>query len=294
MKTNVEKARAALAAGQADEAFLYAWNALGDLAPDDKDAAELVRIARTLDDPRLLREIERRGFRIPPERAEKPAGSRVENWARRLARAWPVLAFVIVVATIAHFTNKPDDRYPTTKDVTAGNGPPRPLRTESSGVWLVPLGDVASVDVARLAQELALRYHLLVRTRPSLALPRWTLDEEERSLVAEQLIRLLRQGYLAQRSGVVVGITDFAMYVRSEDLPHTFSWRAPPHYGVVSTSGLGSEAVPGGSRHVRTRKLVARNIGFLYLRRPEVDDRHSLLRPSMNGIDDIDELDERL
>jgi hypothetical protein len=205
-----------------------------------------------------------------------------------------VLALVIVAAAIAHFTNDSDERYPTPDDVTVGNGPARPLRAESSGVWLVPLGEVASVDVPRLAEELALRYHLPVGTLPNVALPRWTLDKEERSLVAEQLIRLLRHAYLAQRSAVLVGITDFEMYVRTEDLPHTFSWRAPPHYGVVSTSGLSPEAVPGDSTHVRARKLVARNIGFLYLHRREVDDRHSLLRPSMHGVEDIDELDESL
>jgi len=42
------------------------------------------------------------------------------------------------------------------------------------------------------------------------------------------------------------------------------------------------------------RKLVARNIGFLYYRRHEGDDPHSLLRPPMHGNGDIDELKETL
>jgi hypothetical protein len=32
----------------------------------------------------------------------------------------------------------------------------------------------------------------------------------------------------------------------------------------------------------------------LYYRRAEVDDSHSLVRPSMNGVDDIDKLTEAL
>jgi hypothetical protein len=41
-------------------------------------------------------------------------------------------------------------------------------------------------------------------------------------------------------------------------------------------------------------KMVARNIGFLYYRRHEVDDPHSLLRPPMHGNGDIDKLKETL
>jgi hypothetical protein len=49
---------------------------------------------------------------------------------------------------------------------------------------------------------------------------------------------------------------------------------------------LGCAGIPG---HERSRKLAARNIGFLYYRRREVDP-HSLLCPPMHGVDDIDEL----
>jgi hypothetical protein len=161
---------------------------------------------------------------------------------------------------------------------------------------LVPLGEPGSVDVDRLARELAAHYRLPVAVLPDIALPRWTLDANERSLVAGQLILLLRQAYRARDGAAIIGITDFEMYA-TEDRTHVFSWRAPPHYGVVSTSSLAANVLDrlrGHSRHERTRKLVARNIGFLYYRRHEVDDPHSLLRPPMHGNGDIDELKESL
>ncbi|MFL5968192.1 MAG: hypothetical protein ACJ74L_01230, partial [Gaiellaceae bacterium] len=119
----------------------------------------------------------------------------------------------------------------------------------------------------------------------------------ERSLVAEQLILLLRQAYRAQAGAAIIGITDYEMYAIGEDRMHVFSWRAPPHYGVVSTSSLAAsilDRLRGHSRYERTRKLVARNIGFLYYRRHEVADPHSLLRPPMDGNGDIDKLRETL
>ena len=87
------------------------------------------------------------------------------------------------------------------------------------------------------------------------------------------------------------------MYATRQDRTHVFSWASPPHYGVVSTSSLAANVLDrlrGHSRHQRTRKLVARNIGFLYYRRHEVDDPHSLLRSPMHGVDDIDKLRETL
>jgi hypothetical protein len=295
MKPDVERANAALAGGRPEEASVYAWNALADLGPDD--APELARIARELDDPRLLREIERHGFSTRP--AEQPEPEPVKRKPiLRLVRALPALAVALFIAgaVVTSIPTESGERYPTAKDAASETRFARPILAERSGVWLVPLGEPGSVDVDRLAQELAAHYRLPVAVLPDIALPRWTLDANERSLVAEQLILLLRQAYRAQDGAAIIGITDFEMYA-TEDRTHVFSWRAPPHYGVVSTSSLAANVLDrlrGHSRHERTRKLVARDIGFLYYRRHEVDDPHSLLRPPMHGNGDIDELKESL
>jgi hypothetical protein len=66
---------------------------------------------------------------------------------------------------------------------------------------------------------------------------------------------------------------------------------------VVSTSSLGASLysrLRGHTRYERTRKLVARNIGFLYYHRDVVDDPHSLMRSQMHGVGDIDKLREQL
>jgi hypothetical protein len=296
MRADVERANEALAGRRPDEASVYAWNALADIGQDD--APDLARIARELADPRLLREIERRGFSTLPAEAPEPESVKRKP-VLRLVRALPALVFVLIVAgaVVASIPTESGARHAGTNDTTSQARFIRPILAESSGVWLVPLGEARSVGVARLADELAVRYHIPVGTLPDIALPRWTLDENQRSLVAEQLVVLLRQAYRAQGGAVIIGITDYEMYARTEKLRHTFSWRAPPHYGVVSTSSLAANVLDrlwGHSRHERTRKLVARNIGFLYYRRHEVDDPHSLLRPPMRGVDDIDKLKETL
>ena len=96
---------------------------------------------------------------------------------------------------------------------------------------------------------------------------------------------------------MVIGITDFPMFSEKLGLRHPFLLRDGSSYGVVSTADLGAgiwARVRGHTRHERTRKLVARGIGFLYLKRPESSDENSLLRSQMSGTGDIDALDERL
>jgi hypothetical protein len=298
VQADLDKATQALADGRADEASVHAWNALAGIGPDEADAAELTRIARELEDPQLLREIERRRFfalSVQPAQPEPVTGKQ----ALRLVRAWPapLVVLLVLIAIVASIRTESGARHPAAKDVASKTHFTRPIAAETSGVWLVPLGEPMTVNVARLADELSVRYHVPVGTLPDLALPSWTLDEREHRLVAEQLIRLLGQAYGAQGSAVIIGITDYDMYVESGDLAHAFSLRAPPHYGAVSTSPLAADLVDrlrGHSRHERARKLVARIIGFVYYARHEVDDPHSLLRSQMHGVDDIDKLDEAL
>jgi len=207
----------------------------------------------------------------------------------------PIVALVIVAITMT----EPGDRYPNAKNATSTSMFTRPLAIKTSGVWLVPLGEPRSQDITELALELAARYRLPVAVLPDIALPPWTLDAKKHSLVGDNLLRLLGQAYGAEGQTAIIGITDYEMYGGTEFRDSVFSWRQTyGNYAVVSTSPLGAGVSDllwhGHTRHVRTRKLIARNIGFLYLRRPEVDDSHSLLRSSMHGVHDIDKLTEAL
>lgn len=246
--------------------------------------------AHELADEQLLNEIARR----------KGSQAARQRPTRHLLGAVLVLvvAAIGVLAMIGIDRSEPADLYPSTNDAVSEHEFTQPLLTETSGVWLVPLGEPRRVDISQLAAELAVRYRVSVAVLPDIALPSWTLDAKRHSLVGDQLIRLLGQAYRARGRAAIIGITDYEMYGGISFRDSVFSWReAPGHYGVISTSLLGDDTFDlrhRTTRHIRTRKLVARDIGFLYYRRQELDDSHSLLRPSMNGVDEIDELREDL
>lgn len=286
MNADLARARAALDMERRDDASVYAWKALSTI--DAKDAPELGLIASELGDMKLLIELERRNLRFtkPLVNEEEPKS--------KLRFAFPIL--VVLFLAGAAGTQIPTEGTaprPDEKEIRARpNAQPRIL-TLRDGVWLVPVERAESVDLQRIADELTLRYRIPVGVQAQVALGPAALEESGDGLVADRLIDLLVQAYGAEGPATIIGVTDYDM-----DSPahgHVFTLRAGRNYAIVSTAQLSAsilDRLQGDGRHERTRKLVARNIGFLHLGLPESADRRSLVRSSMSSVGDIDDLEE--
>jgi hypothetical protein len=296
MSRDVQQARASLAAGRPDEARVYAWNALS--SAQDDELVELRRLAEELEDAALLRELDQRGVPAVPTVASAAPSSKKRRRVAYVGRLLPLGVVLLLVAlVVTQIPTEPGPVHPTRKDTVAFTQVRRVL-TIGSGVYLVPLGNVRHVDVLALAEEIGLRYHVPASTLPPVVLPFWTLDPSEGELNGDQLIHLLQLAYPAHGGrAAVIGITDYDMFSPGLGVHGLFSLRNPAPYGVVSSSPLAAslfDRLRGHDRHERVRKLVARNIGFLYFGRPESSDPHSLLRSSMSSVHDIDALHEDL
>ena len=298
MSSDLQKAANALAEDRRDEAAVFAWNALPSITAEE--APVLARIARELDDQLLLRELERRGL-LTEAPAESPGLPERKSFARRLLPAWPLLLVALIALGTVAFNalGEPGPVEPSSNDAIFQ--PPTgqlPIVREGGGVWLAPVGRLKTVDVQKLADDLTFRYRIPVGTLPQVQLPPWTLDSERHQLVADSLLVLLSKYYEAEGNATIIGITDFDMRSNRAGVKgHAFALGARAHYGVISTAQLRGNVIDlwrGHTRYQRTRKLVARYIGFLFLHRAEVDDSHSLLRPQMSGAGDIDALIETL
>ena len=296
MNPDLDKATRALAADRRDLAAVYAWNALTSITVEE--APKLARIARELDDQLLLRELEGRG--LPLEEPAESSDAEGKSLARRVLAAWPLLVVALVVlgAAVSNMLGEPGPVEPKSKDaVFQPSEGLLPVLTEPSGVWLAPVGRLKTVDVQKLADDLTFRYRIPVGTLPDVQLTPWTLDADRHRLVADSLLRLLSQYYGAEGNTTIIGITDFDMRANRAGLRHHAFALGEGHYGVISTALLGGNLIDlwqGHTRYQRTRKLVARYMGFLFLHREQVDDPHSLFRSKMSGADDIDALVEKL
>jgi hypothetical protein len=289
VNNDLQKAERELARGNAEEARVHAWNALATVTPEE--LPRLQEVATELDDQLLIREIDRRGL---PVEKPKPDEESTFRWTSLI---FPVVVVLLIISAAANSAStEPGPPKPGPDDVQVLTPQGLPILTQSSGVWLVRVGRSERVPLQKLADEISLHYRIPVGVLPEIALlPTSVVYRNE--LDGDALLRMLQEWYVARESAVVIGITDFPMFSKMLDLRHPFMLRDGSRYGVVSTADLGAgiwSRVRGHTRHERTRKLVARGIGFLYLKRPESSDSHSLLRSQMSGTGDIDALDERL
>jgi hypothetical protein len=284
------KAERALSQGKPEEARVHAWNALTTIRAEE--LGRLLEVARELDDGLLIRDIELRG--VPLEEPEP----RVESKSSRIAFVWFALVIAVVAgAALSSALGEPGAIEPKREDTTT-LPQTEPLLTQRSGVWLVRLGRSERAPLQKLADDMTFRYGIPVGVLPEIVLlPRSVLDEEREQIDGDALLDVLARWYPARGRATVIGVTDYSMFSDALDLRYPFMLRDHGHHAVVSTADLGANLVDrwrGRSRYKRTRKLIARGIGFLYLRRSMSDDSHSLMRSQMSGTDDIDALDERL
>ena len=289
MNNDLLKAERELARGNGEAARVHAWNALATVTPEE--LPRLQEVATELDDQLLIREIDRRGL---PAEKPKPDEESPFRWRSLI---FPLVVVLLIVSAAANSAStEPGPPKPGPDDVQVLTPQGLPILTQSAGVWIVRSGRSERVPLQKLADEISLRYRIPVGVLPEIALrPGSVVHGDE--LDGDALLRMLREWYAARENAVVIGVTDFPMYSDALDLRNPFMLRDGSRYGVVSTADLGASIwarVRGHTRHERTRKLVARGIGFLYLKRPESSDEHSLLRSQMSGTGDIDALDERL
>jgi len=166
--------------------------------------------------------------------------------------------------------------------------------------YFVPLGDIPSLSLESLVTFYKRKFGLAIKTLPGLQLERSSVDwQQRRQFVAEELIEFMERGYprLANDPRVIlIGITEFDMYIRKYTWQFSFSYRAQNRFAVVSSARLNpvSFGQPADQTllHTRLRKAITKNIGILYFHLPQSNDPRSVLYRSILGIDDLDRVGE--
>lgn len=297
MNNALLKAEHELALGNTEEARVHAWNALVTIRREE--LPRLLEVAEQLDEGLLIREVEERTVSAEPI---EPAPE--QRFDRRVLFI-PLVSFGIIFVLILYSALSEPGPAELHKDAIGSLPPSRsPVLTEDEGVWVVRLGPSERVPVDQLAEDVSLRYGIPVGALPAIAsVPSFAYDErdggdpDDDELHGDALFDVIPRWYAARGVATIIAITDYTMSSEGLGTRRPFLLRDHPHYAVISTADLGAgpfDRMRGHTRYERTRKLVARAVGFLYLRRPQSTDAHSLLRSGMSGTGDIDALDERL
>jgi predicted Zn-dependent protease len=166
-------------------------------------------------------------------------------------------------------------------------------------VYFVPLGNISSLSLESLVSFYKRKFGLPIKTLPGLQLERSSVDWQRRQLVAEELIEFMKRGYprLASDSrAILIGITEFDMYIRKYNWQFSFSYRAQDRFAVVSSARLNpvsfGQPADQALLHTRLRKAITKDIGILYFHLPQSNSPRSVLYRSILGIDDLDRVGE--
>jgi predicted Zn-dependent protease len=209
-----------------------------------------------------------------------------------MSREFTVSCFLLLVllAAPAASVAQPGSENTTRYEVAGKN---------TAEVYFVPLGDIPSLSLQRLVTFYKQKFRLAIKTLPGLPLERSSVDRQRRQLIAEELIEFMKRGYprLANNPRVIlIGITEFDMYIRRYNWQFSFSYRAQNQFAVVSSARLDpvifGQPADQSLLQTRLRKVITKNIGILYFHLPQSNNPRSVLYRSILGIDDLDRVGE--
>lgn len=164
-------------------------------------------------------------------------------------------------------------------------------------LYLVPIHAAPELMDA-LAAYYREKLGLNVQTLAAMQADSLAFDQARQQLVAEELVQMIRDRYRGQvRSGSVIGVTSWDMYIRSRPWQFGFSWREAP-YAVVSYARMDPARLgePESRDRLlrRLRKMISKNVGVLMFRLGPSTDRTSVMYQDIMGVDDLDRIEEDL
>jgi hypothetical protein len=240
----LERARAALEAGNTDEALVLLWNAVepARLAGDEQRLREIATLAGAIPGREASDLVEATG--VPPTAREsrgESAGPKTRPRVGRLigAAVWLFIVAAVVVSSVlrgedAEITRSPS---PTVHSIV-------PIVVEAPGLYLVPLADYPAEDLNALVLDLV-PHAGAVDVVPALGLGPTTYDPVRSQFIAEALLQRLTEDWRVTPGvhALLVGVTSLDMYRRERPaIPSVRLVRSSDgRYVVISTHGLSSD-----------------------------------------------------
>jgi len=179
--------------------------------------------------------------------------------------------------------------------LSRASAPALPEGAARARIYLVPFGDLRGLAVHALPDHYRATLGLNVELLAPLPLERSAYDPARRQMVAEELIRAMKEGLpqlAADPSAFLIGITQEDMYVRGRDWNFAYNYYMQPRTAVISAARLKPVFYRWFGRErllqVRVRKFVTRDLGVLVYRFPLNDDPTSVLKRGIWSLEDLD------
>jgi predicted Zn-dependent protease len=163
-------------------------------------------------------------------------------------------------------------------------------------VYFVPFDDFPLPTAQSLAVHYQTKYQVPVQVGPTLRIPESAADPARGQLNSSALLAILEEHY-PSTSGrtVIVGLTQYDMYIPDVSWEYAFSNRGADRLAVVSTARmeygcLGFTTAGPDQQLARVRKMVGKNLGVLYFRLGQSRNPGSMLYGDIGGVQELDRM----
>jgi predicted Zn-dependent protease len=176
-----------------------------------------------------------------------------------------------------------------------------PQAPPNTQIYFVPIGSLSEVKMDYLAGYYKQRFGLTVQVLSAIPLDPAAFNTARQQNQIEGLMASMKRAYptLANDGrSIVIGITEADIYTTTEKWIFALAWRDEGHLAVISAARMDLEhtnyRLPTDPvvLHNRLTKMISREIGFLYYKLPFSRDERSVVRTSVMGVDELDELGE--
>jgi predicted Zn-dependent protease len=178
----------------------------------------------------------------------------------------------------------------------AGRSPmPVPDPPVARNVYFAPIGDFPREKVEALITHYRAKYDLTIEVLAPISVPPDALNTERDQLGADRLLEAIRASdvALADPEAVIIGLTDQDMYI--EDLTWRYAYAARSNnaqHAVISTARFNAYRADEAMQMQRLRKMISKNLGFLYYGLGSSQDPGSVMYGQIMGPDDLDAVSE--
>ena len=162
-------------------------------------------------------------------------------------------------------------------------------------VYFAPLGDFPKEKVEALVTHYRAKYDLTIEVLAPIAVSPDALNTERDQLGADRLLAAIQASDIAvaDPEAVIIGLTDQDMYI--EDLTWRYAYAARSNsaqHAVISTARFNAYRADEAMQMLRLRKMITKNLGFLYYGLGSSQDPGSVMYGQIMGPDDLDAVSE--
>lgn len=168
-------------------------------------------------------------------------------------------------------------------------------------IYLIPIARFDAISMKGLKAYYHDRFGINVQALPLLPFDQTTYDGNRKQLIAEELIEQIKRGYPTQAQdadAILFGLTDGDMYIRQKEKEwgFAFNYRAEDRFAVTACARMDpvtfGKPADKALLASRARKMLTKNIGLMYFKKPASTNPKSALYNNILGLDDLDNMGE--